>query len=761
MSSTPSVLLNIDGMTCASCVARVERVLRKVPGVVEASVNLATAQARIGGQADPAALTAAVVKAGYGAEIHPVAQPRKPVVDTNPGWQVALAALLSVPLLLPMASDLLGWHLPMLPPVGQWLLATAVMLGFGTRFFRAGARAVMAGAGNMDLLVALGTGAAYVLSIVQWWRGAGANAMAPLYFESAAVVITLVRLGKWLEARAKQRTLVALSGLRALRPDTACVRRNGVESHLPTAELLWGDLVVVRPGERLPADGIVAEGTSHIDESLLTGESLPVARGPSAAVVGGSVNGEGLLVIQVTALGDASLLSQIVTLVESAQASKPAIQHTVDRVAEVFVPVVVALAVLTLLAWGWARGDWPSAWLHAVSVLVIACPCALGLATPATLMVATGMAARRGILVRDVQALTALRDVRSVAFDKTGTLTRGQPTLVGHVAAPGLNPQTILALAAALQTGSEHPLGRAVTQAAAGWVVPVATGLRAEPGRGIEGDVEGRHLRLGSLVWMTELGVDGGRLRPQALAWQAAGRSVSWLADDQGVALGVLAFGDTVKPGAAQTVSWLHAQGLRVVLVSGDNAGAAQALANEVGITEVHAQVLPADKARLISVLRAGDAQHPGGPVAMVGDGVNDAPALAAAEVGIAIANETPQAAANYPLPPPDQRRSGVGQLGSGPALTHGSGGSDIAMHAAGLTLLRSNPMGVAQAIHLSRATLERIHQTLFWAFAYNAVGIPLAMLGLLSPVLAGSAMALSSVSVIVSALLLAKAEPL
>ncbi len=766
MTSTPKLLLNIDGMTCASCVARVERVLRKVPGVVEANVNLATAQASVGGQPDPQALTEAVRKAGYHAEIQTPAQPRAVPADTDPGWQVALAALLSAPLLVPMVGASLGLPLPMLPPLWQWLLATAVMLGFGSRFFRAGARAVLAGAGNMDLLVALGTAAAYGLSVVLWWRSAAmvampaptaeSAAMPALYFESAAVVITLVRLGKWLEARAKQRTLAALSGLQALRPDTASVRRDGVESRLPSAALRLGDLVVVRPGERLAADGVVVEGASQIDESLLTGESLPVARSAGQAVVGGSVNGEGLLVLRVTALADTSLLSQIVTLVESAQAGKPAIQRAVDRVAEIFVPAVVLLALLTLLVWAWRLGEWPLAWIHAVSVLVIACPCALGLATPATLMVATGMAARRGILVRDVQALVALCGVRSVAFDKTGTLTRGQPQLLGQVAAPALGSQgnegplpsflapsggpdakrqvwgrsqAMLALAAALQSGSEHPLGRAVTQAAAGLALPSASGLRAVPGRGIEGQVGARHLRLGSQVWMAELGVDLGPFLPQAQAWQAAGRSVSWLADDQGRALGLLAFGDTVKPGAAQAVVWLQQQGLRVALVSGDNPGAAQALADQVGIREVHAQVLPADKARLIAALRAGDDRHPGGPVAMVGDGVNDAPALAAADVGIAIA--------------------------------HAGGGTDIAINAAGLTLLRADPMGLVQAILLSRATLRRIHQTLFWAFAYNTVGIALAAFGLLSPVLAGMAMALSSVSVIASALWLARLKPM
>ncbi len=727
--------LRIDGMTCASCVGRVEKALSRVPGVLGASVNLATSTAqvkRLAGSAADAELLAAVQRAGYeAAAIDSGGAAPKPARGDQ-GWRVAAAAALSAPLVLPMVGDLLGRHW-MLPALWQWLLATPVLFYFGARFFVAGWKALRNGAGNMDLLVALGTGAAYGLSLAMWWRDD--SGMPHLYFESAAVVITLVLLGKWLEARAKRRTLVALDGLRALRPDNARLRRDGQEAMVPLAQVQPGDVVVVRPGERLPTDGVVLEGRSHLDESLLTGESLPVAREPGDRVTGGAINGEGLLVVRTTAVGKASMLSQIVQMVESAQAKKAPIQQTVDKVAAVFVPVVVGVAVLTLLGWGLAQGDWAAALIHAVSVLVIACPCALGLATPATLMVGTGLAARRGILVRDAQAMELMRSVKLVAFDKTGTLTEGQPRLVAAEAGAALpgGRATLLALAAALQAGSEHPLARAVSQAAAdeGLAVAAVETPRAVAGRGIEGRVDGRALQLGSTVWMAELGVHDEALATLAQAWSAQGRSVAWLAEARAgqtpLALGLLAFGDRTKPGAAAAVAALQREGLRVVLISGDNRGAAQALADEVGITEVQAEVLPADKARVLMQLRQGLAV--GERVAMVGDGVNDAPALAAADVGL--------------------------------AMTHADGGgTDVAMQTAGLTLLRGDPLLVVEALQLSRAITRRIRQNLFWAFAYNVIGLPLAAAGLLSPVVAGAAMALSSVSVVSNALLLGRFKP-
>ena len=722
--------LRIDGMTCATCVARVEKALKSVPGVLEASVNLATSTAhvtRLSGTAHSPALLQAVRRAGYEAQDASAAEatPGGARKTHDPGWKVALAVALSAPLVLPMLGAAFGRHW-MLPAAWQFVLAAPVQFWLGWRFYRAGWMALRAGTGNMDLLVALGTSAAFGLSLVLWARGD-----PHLYFESAAVVITLVMFGKWLESRAKRRTLAALDALRALWPQTARLLRDGQEQMVPLAELQVGDLLRVLPGERIPTDALIVEGASHLDESMLTGESLPVAREAGDKVTGGSINGEGLLLLRVRAVGAETQLARIVRLVESAQAKKAPIQQLVDRVSAVFVPVVLAAALVTLLGWGFSSGDWAAATLHAVSVLVIACPCALGLATPATFMVGTGLAARRGILVRDAQALEQMRAVKLVAFDKTGTLTEGKPQLQAVAPAAGQTTNTLLALAAALQHGSEHPLARAVLQAAAaaGVDAPAAMDLRAVPGRGIEGRVQGRLLRLGSARWRDELGAPAGMLQARADVLQAQGCSLAWLMaeapDGEGPVpiLGLLAFGDRPKAGAAAAIARLHALGIRTALISGDNRGAAASVAAQLGIDEVHAEVLPGDKAEVVARLRA--ALPTGARVAMVGDGVNDAPALAAADVGLAM-----------------------------------STGTDVAMHSAGLTLMRGDPALVAEAYELSHAIGAKLRQNLFWAFAYNVVGIPLAGFGALSPMLAGAAMALSSVSVIGNALLLGRWKP-
>ena len=654
------------------------------------------------------------------------AAPAAPRRSHDPGWKVALGFALSAPLVLPMLGDLFGRHW-MLPAAWQFVLASPVQFWLGARFYRAGWKALRAGTGNMDLLVALGTSAAFGLSLVLWARGE-----AHLYFESAAVVITLVMFGKWLEARAKKRTLAALDALRALWPQTARRLRDGQEEIVPLAGLQLGDLLRVLPGERIPTDALIVEGASHLDESMLTGESLPVPREAGDKVTGGSINGEGPLRLRVRAIGAETQLAQIVRQVESAQARKAPIQAQVDRVSAVFVPVVLAAALVTLLGWGFGAGDWVAATLHAVSVLVIACPCALGLATPATFMVGTGLAARRGILVRDAQALEQMRAVKLVAFDKTGTLTEGKPRLQTIEAAGDTSTETVLACAAALQRGSEHPLARAVLQAAAaaGSDVPEATQLRAEPGRGIEGQVQGRRLRLGSARWRDELGaVAAGTLQARADELQQQGCSLAWLTADAAPGdgatqvMGLLAFSDPPKAGAAAAIARLRALGIRSALISGDNHGAAMSVAQQLGIDEVHAEVLPADKAAVLVHLRA--TLPAGARVAMVGDGVNDAPALAAADVGLAM-----------------------------------STGTDVAMHSAGLTLMRGDLALVAEAYELSRAITSKLRQNLFWAFAYNAACIPLAGLGALSPMLAGAAMALSSVSVVGNALLLGRWKP-
>ncbi|MDO8774458.1 MAG: heavy metal translocating P-type ATPase [Burkholderiaceae bacterium] len=717
-----SVRLSVEGMTCASCVARVEKALKNVPGVDSAEVNLATETAEVklvGQDFDSAALVAAIEKAGYvGKLIVDTAQPQEVQRGGagNEWWPVAVAAVLSIPLVIPMAAMLFGieW---MLPGWVQFALATPVQFWLGARFYRSGWKALKARAGNMDLLVALGTSAGYGLSVYQLLVH-GDHGMAHLYFEASAVVITLVLLGKWLETRAKRQTTEAIRALNALRPETARVRRDGQDHEIPISQVLKDDLVVIRPGERVPVDGVVVEGASQIDESLITGESLPVAKHEGDKVTGGSVNAEGLLLVKTTAIGAESTLARIVRLVESAQAKKAPIQRLVDRVSEVFVPVVIGISLVTLLGWGLTTGNWENAILNAVAVLVIACPCALGLATPTAIMAGTGVAAQHGILIKDAEALEIAHGVKVVAFDKTGTLTEGKPELVAADAVDG-NRLAFLAASASIQAGSEHPLARAVMDAAVqeGAQLTSAAKVRAIAGRGMAAVVAQRDLRLGSTRFMDELGVGLGPLSGRASELQAQGRTVSWVADitDQPVLLGLLAFGDTVKPTAALAIAKLHEQGVRSVLVTGDNRGSAQAVGKLLGIDEIRAEVLPEDKARIVGELKAG-----GIIVAMVGDGINDAPALAAADVGIAM-----------------------------------STGTDVAMHAAGVTLMRGNPALVADAIDISRRTYAKIRQNLFWAFIYNVVGVPLAAFGLLSPMVAGAAMAFSSVSVVTNALML------
>ena len=708
----------IEGMTCASCVTRVEKALKAVAGVSEVSVNLATERATVKTSGTAlSALLAAVEKAGYHATPPALADTPAPAPRKGePWWPVALAAALSLPLVLPMLAMLLGieWS------INGWLqlaLATPVQFWLGARFYRAGWKAVRAGAGNMDLLVALGTSAGYGLSVYLLFKHAE-HGTPHLYFEASAVIVTLVLLGKWLESRAKRQTTAAIAALNALRPEVARVRTPSGDVDVPMARVKVGDTVVVRPGERIPVDGVITTGSSQVDESLITGESLPVAKHAGDKVTGGAVNAEGLLLVKTTAVGAESTLSRIVRMVESAQAKKAPIQRIVDRVSAVFVPVVLLIAAFTLLGWGLATGNWEQAILNAVAVLVIACPCALGLATPTAIMAGTGVAARQGILIKDAEALEVAHRIHTVAFDKTGTLTEGKPTLVAALPAPG-HEDKLLSWSAAIQAGSEHPLARAVMNAAeqAGLPLLSAAKVSAVPGRGMSAEVQGRALRLGSPRYMQELGVDTSVLAGPARQLQDEGRTVSWLADvtDAPVLVGMLAFGDAPKASAINAIRSLQALGVRTVMLTGDNRGSARAAGHALGIDHIEAEVLPADKAAIVNRLKEG-----GRSVAMVGDGINDAPALASADVGIAM-----------------------------------STGTDVAMHAAGITLMRGDPALVADAIDISRRTYRKIRQNLFWAFAYNVIGIPLAAAGLLNPVVAGAAMALSSVSVVGNALLL------
>jgi Cu+-exporting ATPase len=733
----------------------VERAIGKLTDIKEVSVNLATESARVtwktsdataaNPQEQQARLRRAVRDAGY----EPLAAEHLEQAPAG-AWSgfgpVAWGLLFSAPLVLPMLGDALGQHW-MLPAVWQFLLATPVQFILGARFYKAGWHALLSGSGNMDLLVAIGTTAGWLLSM--WlWLTAPVGHMVHLYFEGSAVVITLVLLGKWLEARAKRQTTDAIRALHALRPEKARVITPDGELEIPIEELLVNDRMVVLPGERFAADGVVLEGQTQVDEAMLTGEPLPVHKSVGSRVTGGSINGEGRLLVTVSATGTATVLANIIRLVEDAQAAKAPLQRLVDRVSAVFVPVVLVLALITFLAW-WLTGHSVAVSLiHSVAVLVIACPCALGLATPAAIMAGTGVAAKHGILIKDAQALEIAHQVDTVAFDKTGTLTVGQPRLISLTPVSGgetslsASDAELLILAASLQSGSEHPLAHAVVQAAKaqGLSFSAPKDVKAVPGFGSEGHVQGRNLLLGSLRWMETLSAPSGHWQTQAAALQLQGSTVSVLAqrtEGAVLPLAVLAFGDEPKPGVQAALSLLRERGLRLVMISGDNQGAAQAMAVRLGLRpeEVFADVMPGDKAALVKKLQqnVSDPQGKTHVVAFVGDGINDAPALAAADVGLAMAN----------LNADGQR-----------------GGTDVAMQAAGITLMRGDVALVAGALDISARTVSKIRQNLFWAFAYNAAGIPLAALGYLSPVVAGAAMALSSVSVMTNALLLKRWKP-
>jgi len=735
---THTLRLNIEGMTCATCVTRLEAALRHVTGVTRVSVNLASDSASVeivSGAATARDLVAAVVAAGYSATLPADSGPAAPIDRTRGLRRDALLALaLALPLLLGSHLALFGIDWTM-PAWMQWLLATPVQFWCARRFYFAAVKAVRAGTGNMDLLVSLGTLAAYGLSLYLWLEGgAGHEAHGPahLYFEAAAVVIALVLLGKWLEARAKHQTSEAIRLLAALRPTTAKVLRDQHVVEVPVEDLRLGDIVVVRGGDRVPVDGLIRSGSSSLDESMLTGESLPVDKSPGERVSAGSINGPGRLEVETRAVGAETMLARIIRLVEEAQSAKAPIQRLVDRVAAVFVPVVLVIAAVTIAGWLAAGAPLETALINAVSVLVIACPCALGLATPAAIIAGTGVAARHGILIKDAQALELAKRIDVVAFDKTGTLTIGKPRVVAVEGHHLFDPKEVLALAEAANAGSNHPLAESVRAAfgiEAGrhpeMVHRKAIEHRVLPGRGVASRLNDAahpdtHIELafGNQRLMQEWQVDTRALDGRALHFEGEGRTVSWLAQRTPAGsqlIGLVAFGDEPKPGARAAIEELERLGIETTMISGDSEGAARHVAQQLGLSRYEASVLPRDKARRVEALR-----KDGRVVAMVGDGINDAPALAAADVGIA--------------------------MGSG---------TDIAMHAAAVTLLRSDPRLVATAIGISRATVRKIRQNLFWAFVYNIVGIPLAAFGVLTPVFAGAAMALSSVSVVSNALLL------
>ncbi|SHN07634.1 Cu+-exporting ATPase [Pseudomonas asturiensis] len=725
MQDTITFDLPISGMTCASCAGRVERALAKVPGVNSVTVNLANERAHVQAEpkTDPDTLISAVSHAGYGATLlrdERVETDRKVRSLHRERWALLLAIVLAVPLIVPMMLSPLGVHW-MLPAWVQAALATPVQFILGARFYVAAWKAVRSGAGNMDLLVAIGTSAGYGLSVYQWLNAAPGTT-PHLYFEASAVVIALVLLGKYLESRAKRQTASAIRALEALRPDRALRVTDGVEQEVAISELQLDDRVRVKPGERFPVDGDVIEGHSHADEALITGESVPVTKEPGDRVTGGAINGEGRLLVRVTALGSETVLARIIRLVEDAQTGKAPIQRLVDRVSQVFVPVVLMIAFFTLAGWLLVGASLEVAVINAVTVLVIACPCALGLATPTAIMAGTGVAARYGILIKDAEALERAHEVTAVVFDKTGTLTSGTPRITNMIALEG-NEEQLLQRAGALQRGSEHPLARAVLDVCREWQLTLdeIEHSHALSGRGIAGTVQGHELVLGNRRLLEESGLPMGDLAESARIWEAEGRTLSWLIErgpDPHV-IGLLAFGDSLKPGTDEAVRELNARGITSHLLTGDNRGSAQVVAKALGIHDVHAEVLPADKSATVTQLKTHNV------VAMVGDGINDAPALAAADIGIA--------------------------MGSG---------TDVAMQAAGITLMRGDPRLVPAALDISRRTYAKIRQNLFWAFVYNLIGIPLAAFGYLNPVLAGAAMALSSVSVVSNALLLKTWKP-
>jgi Cu+-exporting ATPase len=749
--------LDIGGMTCASCVSRVEKALDKIPGVEAATVNLATEQARVRikrGSSNLADIIALVKKTGYEAKESSIHSQ----IDKNAAksfWaadglgRVILSFLLSAPLFLPMLLMPFGIHWSL---SGWWqlALATPVQLILGWRFYKAGYKALVAGAGNMDLLVALGTSAAFGLSLYILLTSSHTH---ELYFEGSAVIICMVLLGKWLEARAKQQTSEAIRALQKLRPEHAKVLNANLELQsntgmgsdqyrdLPLDQILPGDRVLILPGERIPVDGVIIVGSSHIDESLLTGESEPVKKAVNSKVIGGSLNGEGMLVVIAQAVGIESVLSQIINLVEEAQTQKAPIQKLVDQVSAIFVPTVIVLALITGVG-NWLYFDSIStAILRAVSVLVIACPCALGLATPAAIMAGTGVAARFGILIKDPQVLELAHRLNIVAFDKTGTLTIGKPRMLALFPLNTSDSDTdqILATAAGLQLGSEHPLAIALIDAAKEkGIAPIPTsGSKGLPGIGIEGtpstgSFAGQTLRLQSVVSL-EGSDQYATILAAAQPCFEQGQTVSVLMNFDGEGsdgsktvspIALIAFGDELKSNAKPAVDALHALHIQTVMLSGDNLAAATRVGKMIGIDKVFAQIMPSNKAEIIQQLQT-PTEGKKHFVAMVGDGVNDAPALAIADVGMAM-----------------------------------STGTDVAMQAAGITLMRGDPTLVADAIDVSKKTWNKIRQNLFWAFAFNTIGIPMAALGYLSPMLAGSAMALSSFCVLSNALLLKRWRP-
>ena len=741
--------LQIEGMTCASCVSRVEKALKAVPGVADAAVNLATEKATVrllSGTVDMSALEAAVRGAGYelrktkAAEASAGEEDHRATELRSLRYAVTISALMTLPLfLVEMGSHFIpGVHELIMGTIGmrnnlylQFALATFVLFGPGLRFFRKGVPNLLRWTPDMNSLVVLGTTAAWGYSVVATFSpGVLPSGTANVYYEAAAVIVTLILLGRYLEARAKGRTSQAIKRLVGLQPKTAFVLRGGEFVEAQISEVVAGDVIRIRPGEKIPVDGTVIDGSSYVDESMITGEPLPIQKTADSAVVGGTINKTGSITFKATKVGNDTLLAQIIKLVEAAQGSKLPIQALVDRVTGWFVPAVILAAVLTFAAW-YAFGPSPAlsfALVNAVAVLIIACPCAMGLATPTSIMVGTGRAAELGILFRKGEALQSLRDADVVALDKTGTLTKGRPELTDLVAAEGFEADEVLFLVASLETLSEHPIAEAIVSAAKskGIATAAVAGFEATPGFGVSGSVSGRQVLVGADRALATSGIDVSGFSTEAERLGASGKSPLYAAIDGRLAA-IIAVSDPVKETTPQAIKSLHELGLKVAMITGDNRRTAEAIARKLGIDEVVAEVLPEGKVEAIRKLR-----QDGRSVAFIGDGINDAPALAEADVGIAVGT-----------------------------------GTDIAIESADVVLMSGDLNGVAKAIALSKATILNIKQNLFWAFAYNVSLIPVAagvlypVNGiLLSPIFAAAAMAMSSVFVLGNALRLKSVNP-
>jgi Cu+-exporting ATPase len=724
------ISLDIKGMTCASCVNRIEKELKKNDGIFSASVNLATEKAKVtfeDAKLNVSKIISIISTAGYEARTSLNSTKNSRLVEdplSKDKKVIIISVILTLPLVAPMILSPLGIHY-MPSPWIQLLLATPIQFIIGARFYKSAWGALKARSGNMELLVAIGTTSAFGLSVYILIKNLENLKQHPphLYFESSAVIITLILLGKYLESKAKIQTSEAIKSLQQLQPEKATVLRDGKEIELPIDSLKLKDLVIIKPGERIPVDGVIRKGASQVDESLITGESLPVEKNETDKVVGGSINGEGLIQVEIGALGTETVLARIIRLVEDAQAEKAPIQRLVDKVSTIFVPTVVLISFVTIIITGLISGNWEIAIINGVSVLVIACPCALGLATPTSIMVGTGVAAKAGILIKDAEALEITHSLTTIAFDKTGTLTQGRPSLQKIFVATGSENET-LSILASIQSGSEHPLAKAILEEAKkrNIIYPVAHSIKALPGRGVEAFVNDNYYIIGSKRLMSEMKLENKIIQEQSLEREKSGDTVSFLIDaKKNEVVGFVSFRDTIKVTAKDTITQLKALGIKTIMITGDNSGSATIVAKELGIDDFRAEVLPEKKSEVIKELK-----RKGEIVGMVGDGINDAPALAEANVGMAM-----------------------------------STGTDVAMHSASITLMRGSPLLIPDAISISRRTYSKIKQNLFWAFIYNVVGIALAAFGYLSPVVAGAAMAMSSVSVVSNSLLLKRWKPM